>query len=202
MVQVDPSNYRNFTSCNYGNSLNVKLALPIFLPLCICIPLPPLNISVSLSLFLHLFGIDFLYTLLCSHFYFCQFPLFISQTFYFGYFLAAFSSFIFCQIFFLYQNKIKIFNFVIFLATKKVGQQIFPPSLLLLLFDPGSGMDKNQDPEQAFRIRNTGFHYFCSTFHACVSSVFLSLQLIFYISLRSSVIQFLLLSFFDSHPRQ
>jgi hypothetical protein len=38
MVQVDPSNYRNFTSCNYGNSLNVKLALPIFLPLCICIP--------------------------------------------------------------------------------------------------------------------------------------------------------------------
>ncbi len=51
MVQVDPSNYRNFTSCNYGNSLNVKLALPIFLPLCICIPLPPPDISISLCHF-------------------------------------------------------------------------------------------------------------------------------------------------------
>ncbi len=51
---------------------------------------------------------------------------------------------------FIYQfnNKI-IFNFVIFVATKKVGQKLFPPSLLLLLFDlwsgirdPGSGMIK------------------------------------------------------------
>jgi hypothetical protein len=43
------------------------------------------------------------------------------------------------------QNKI-ISKFVLFAAAKKVGKQIFSPSLLLLLLDPGSGMDKSQDP--------------------------------------------------------
>ncbi len=59
-----------------------------------------------------------------------------------------------------------------FLQQKKVGQQLFfHPSLLLLflvpgsgIWDPGSGMGKNQDPgtgiisriQKKFRIRNTG----------------------------------------------
>ncbi len=49
--------------------------------------------------------------------------------------------------FFLYLFKKIILNFVIFVATKKVGQQVcFPPPLLLLMSDPGAGMDKNHDP--------------------------------------------------------
>jgi hypothetical protein len=63
---------------------------------------------------------------------------------------------------YLFKNKI-IFSFEKFVATKKEGQQIFSPSPLLLLLDPGfkirdsrsgidnnmgsgSGIDKNQDP--------------------------------------------------------
>ncbi len=38
-----------------------------------------------------------------------------------------------------------ICNFMIFVATKKKGQKKFLP-LVVLLLDPGSGMDKNQDP--------------------------------------------------------
>jgi hypothetical protein len=38
-----------------------------------------------------------------------------------------------------------ILSFVIFVATKKTRQYIFSPALVLLLLDPGSGMDKNQD---------------------------------------------------------
>jgi hypothetical protein len=44
------------------------------------------------------------------------------------------------------ENKI-IYNFVKFVATKKgLTTNFFHPSLLLLFLDPGSGMDKNQDP--------------------------------------------------------
>jgi hypothetical protein len=44
-----------------------------------------------------------------------------------------------------------IFNFVIFVATKKVGQLTFSPSSFVAvvgsgIWDPDSGMDKNQDP--------------------------------------------------------
>jgi hypothetical protein len=36
---------------------------------------------------------------------------------------------------------------MIFVTKKMVGQhKISPPPLLVLLLDPGSGMDKNQDP--------------------------------------------------------
>ncbi len=42
---------------------------------------------------------------------------------------------------YLFKNKI-ILNFVIFVATNKV-EQIFPPPLLLLLWDPGPGTDKH-----------------------------------------------------------
>ncbi len=36
---------------------------------------------------------------------------------------------------------------MIFVATKHGRtKKIFPPPLLVLLLDPGSGMDKNQDP--------------------------------------------------------
>ncbi len=35
---------------------------------------------------------------------------------------------------------------MIFMATKKVGQKSFSPTLLVLLLDPGSRMDKNQYP--------------------------------------------------------
>ncbi len=38
---------------------------------------------------------------------------------------------------------------MIFVATKQVGQQFFPPPLLL---DPGSGMDKSQDPKSGINI--------------------------------------------------
>ncbi len=41
-----------------------------------------------------------------------------------------------------------IFNFVKFIATKKVGQQILFPSSFLLLLHPGSGM------EEKMRIRD------------------------------------------------
>ncbi len=60
------------------------------------------------------------------------------------------------QIFFLKQLKINIiYNFVIFVATKKVGQQIFfHPDLLLLFLDPGSGI---RDPGWTkIRIRDPG----------------------------------------------
>jgi hypothetical protein len=49
---------------------------------------------------------------------------------------------------YLFKNKI-IFNFVIFLATKKSKTPIFSSSLLYprsQIRDPGSGMDKFQDP--------------------------------------------------------
>jgi hypothetical protein len=59
----------------------------------------------------------------------------------------------------MFKNKI-IFNFVIFVTTKKVGPLIFfHPSLFLLFLDLGSeirdqgyGMDKNQDPESGINI--------------------------------------------------
>ncbi len=54
------------------------------------------------------------------------------------------------RIFFLYYlfKKIKqIFDFVKFVAWKKIGQLVSPAHpLLLLLLSQGSGMDKNQDP--------------------------------------------------------
>ncbi len=62
---------------------------------------------------------------------------------------------------YLFKNKI-IYNLFIFVATKDVGKKKFPPLLVLLLDpgsgsrDPGYGMDKNQDPGQTSRIRNTG----------------------------------------------
>ncbi len=41
----------------------------------------------------------------------------------------------------------KNFNFVKFVATKNgMTTDFFHPFLLLLFFDPGSGMGKNQDP--------------------------------------------------------
>jgi hypothetical protein len=40
------------------------------------------------------------------------------------------------------KNKI-IYNFMIFVATKSVGQPIFSPSFVAVV---GSGIDKNQDP--------------------------------------------------------
>ncbi len=49
------------------------------------------------------------------------------------------------QFLFLFQLKNKIvFNFEIIVATKKVGHNIFSPTLLFLLLDPGSGMDKSR----------------------------------------------------------
>ncbi len=40
-----------------------------------------------------------------------------------------------------------------FVATKKgMTKKKFRPSLLLLFLDPGSGMDKNQDPESGINI--------------------------------------------------
>ncbi len=49
--------------------------------------------------------------------------------------------------YFYFKNKI-IYNFMIFVTTKMVGQKI-PPPLLVLLLDPGSEIrdriDKNQD---------------------------------------------------------
>ncbi len=57
---------------------------------------------------------------------------------------------------YLFKNKI-IYNFMIFVATKMVGQtKYFPPSSFGAVLDPGSGMDKNQDPGKMSRIRNTG----------------------------------------------
>jgi hypothetical protein len=51
-----------------------------------------------------------------------------------------------------FKSKI-IFNFVIFVATKKDRTKIFfHPSLLLLFLDPRSGMDKNQDPGSRINI--------------------------------------------------
>jgi hypothetical protein len=48
--------------------------------------------------------------------------------------------------FFTCSNKKNIYNFIIFVATK-IGRKIFSPTPLLVLFlDPGSRMDKNQDP--------------------------------------------------------
>jgi hypothetical protein len=53
------------------------------------------------------------------------------------------------QIFsFQFKNKI-IFISVIFVAPKRVGQQIFLPSFLAVV---GSGMDKNQDPGSGINI--------------------------------------------------
>jgi hypothetical protein len=45
------------------------------------------------------------------------------------------------------KNKIS-YNFMIFVAAKngRTKKNIFPPPLLVLLLDPGSGRDKNQDP--------------------------------------------------------
>jgi hypothetical protein len=46
-----------------------------------------------------------------------------------------------------------IFNFVIFVATKKGRTtNFFHPSLLLLFLDPRSGIDKNQDPGSGINI--------------------------------------------------
>jgi hypothetical protein len=47
------------------------------------------------------------------------------------------------------KNKI-IFNFVIFVATKKIGKKLFfHPSLLLLFLDPGYGINI-PDPQHCF----------------------------------------------------
>ncbi len=56
--------------------------------------------------------------------------------------------------FFLQQFKINIISILwFFWLQKKVGQQMFfHPSLMLLFLDPGSGMDKNQDPESGMNI--------------------------------------------------
>jgi hypothetical protein len=46
-----------------------------------------------------------------------------------------------------------ILNFVILAATKKgKTTNFFHPSLLFLFLDPGSGMDKNQDPGSGINI--------------------------------------------------
>jgi|LakMenE01Jun11ns_1017448.scaffolds.fasta_scaffold8149651_1 hypothetical protein len=37
---------------------------------------------------------------------------------------------------------------------KMVGQKLFSPPLLVLLLDPGSGMDKIQDPGSGMNIRD------------------------------------------------
>jgi hypothetical protein len=54
---------------------------------------------------------------------------------------------ILCELaqFFFFKNKL-ILNFMVFVATKKEAQPIFPPPLFLPLLDPVSGMDKNQVP--------------------------------------------------------
>jgi hypothetical protein len=54
------------------------------------------------------------------------------------------------QIFFFTRSKIKIiFNFCDICGYKTSGTTIFPPPLLL---DPGSGMDKSQDPKSGINI--------------------------------------------------
>jgi hypothetical protein len=61
---------------------------------------------------------------------------------------------------YLFKNEIIINFFVIFVATKKVGQQIFFPFLFCFccwIRDSGSGMDKSRDPGCLSRIRNTGW---------------------------------------------
>jgi hypothetical protein len=69
------------------------------------------------------------------------------------------SSIILCELpkNFPHQLKINIiYNFVIFVATR-IGRttNFFHPSLLLLFLDPGSGMDKNQDPGSGINIPDT-----------------------------------------------
>ncbi len=54
---------------------------------------------------------------------------------------------------YLFRNKI-IFNFVIFVASKKLERQIFSSSSFVAVVvsgirDPGSGMDKSKDPGSA-----------------------------------------------------
>ncbi len=58
------------------------------------------------------------------------------------------------QKFFLHQFKNKIiFDFVICVPTKKAGQNFFFTPLFFCCFlDPGSGMDKNQDPGSEINI--------------------------------------------------
>ncbi len=52
----------------------------------------------------------------------------------------------------LFQNNI-IYNFIIFEATKNGStKRNFPSSLLVLLLDSGSRMDKNQDPGSGINI--------------------------------------------------
>jgi hypothetical protein len=55
------------------------------------------------------------------------------------------SSKILCKLaqifFFTCSKKENIFNFVLFMDTKKVEQIVFHPSLLLLFLDPGSGIN-------------------------------------------------------------
>jgi hypothetical protein len=53
--------------------------------------------------------------------------------------------------FFIHKFKNKIFNFLIFVATKNIRQQIFFHHLLLLFFYPRSGMDKNLSPKGALK---------------------------------------------------
>jgi hypothetical protein len=60
---------------------------------------------------------------------------------------------------------------MIFMATKKVGQLIFPPPLLLLLLDLGSGMDKSQDPGSNLRICNTRYGTGFSRANVCVAVI-------------------------------
>ncbi len=59
---------------------------------------------------------------------------------------------------YLFINEI-IVTFVIFVATKKVDQLIFPPPLLLLLLDPGWMKIRIRDPGWISRIRNTGSQF-------------------------------------------
>ncbi len=98
MVQFDPSNYRNFTSCNYGNSLNVKLALPIFPPFCICSVFHSLIRTFQfhiVSHFLHLFGIEFLRSPKHSLLFLLISSFFSSRLFVLWFFLLPFVNFLY-----------------------------------------------------------------------------------------------------------
>jgi hypothetical protein len=58
---------------------------------------------------------------------------------------------------YLFRNKI-IYSFMIFVATKLWQDKKFFPPLLVLLLDPGSGMDKNQDPGSGINIPDPQFN--------------------------------------------
>ncbi len=62
-----------------------------------------------------------------------------------------------------FKNKI-IYNFVKFMATKKLWQLFFVhPCLLMRFLDPGSGMGKNQDPGSGITIPEPQHCFFSDT---------------------------------------